>query len=145
MYRELDSLSIKQDDLFRQALRCAECGLFRAAYVMSWAAFMDCIEELLELDKFASITTVRPKWIISTLSDLREHVPESQLLDAMKDARILTKSEAKALHGLLNGRDECAHPSDCYPDLNTTLGYVAEILKRLKLLRGKRLAIMTTP
>ena len=46
-YSDLQALSIQQDDLFRQALRCIESELFRAAHVMAWAAFMDFLEEKL--------------------------------------------------------------------------------------------------
>lgn len=136
-YRTLGKLSLKQDDLFRQALRCAESGLYRAAYVMSWAAFMDFLEEILEADGFAKILAARPKWTITSLTDLREHYPESQIIDAMRDANVITRNEWKALQGLLNSRNECAHPSEYYPDLNTTLGYISDLLKRLSLLRRK--------
>lgn len=136
-YRTLDSLSVKQDDLFKQALSCAENKLYRAAHVMSWAAFVDFIEEYLEKDKFTSIKAVRPKWKIDSIHDLREGYPESQIIDAMKEANEITKNEAKAFHGLLNKRNECAHPSDFNPDLNSTLGYISEILQRLSILLAR--------
>lgn len=41
----------------------------------------------------------------------------------------------KALHGLLNRRNECAHPSEYFPDLNETLGYIGELFKRIKQLQ----------
>lgn len=134
-YAQLGAMSIKQDDLFRQALRCAESGCFRAAYVMAWAGFVDFIEEMLEADGFVRIRAVKPKWSIASLSDLREQYPEAQIIDAMRDGGFLSKSGAKALQGLLTRRNECAHPSDYYPDLNTTLGYISEILQRLGLLK----------
>src|SRR4051794_39932735 len=40
-YENLDSLSIDQDDLFREALRATESGLFRATHVLAWAGFID--------------------------------------------------------------------------------------------------------
>lgn len=136
-YEKLESLSIKQDDLLRQALRCVENELYRAAHVMSWAALFDFIEETLQTDNFIKINTTRPKWNVKSIYDLREGFPESQIIDAMKDAKIISKNDAKGLHGLLNRRNECAHPSDYYPNLNTTLGYISEILQRLELLRKK--------
>jgi hypothetical protein len=40
-YERLSALSLKQDELFRQSLRCIESSLFRAAHVLYWAGFMD--------------------------------------------------------------------------------------------------------
>ena len=40
-YDALGKLSVKQDDLLRQALRCVEHELYRAAHVMAWAGFID--------------------------------------------------------------------------------------------------------
>jgi hypothetical protein len=45
----------------------------------------------------------------------------------------------KALHGLLNKRNECAHPSDFYPDMNGSLGYISELLSRVATLQTKTL------
>jgi hypothetical protein len=43
----------------------------------------------------------------------------------------------KALHGLLNRRNECAHPSDYFPNFNETLGYLAELFQRVAFLQNK--------
>jgi len=51
----------------------------------------------------------------------------------------LTKSEMKALHGLLNKRNECAHPSEYFPDLNETLGYISELLNRIRKIRERNI------
>jgi hypothetical protein len=132
-YNKLETLSIKQDDLLRQAMRCVDYELFRASHVMAWSAMADFIEEIIERDSFSSINKIRPKWNIGNKHDLRERFPESQIIDAMKDAKIISKNFSKALHGLLNKRNECAHPSDYYPDLNATLGYISEIIQRINM------------
>lgn len=136
-YNKLEKLSLKQEDLFRQSLRCAENGLFRASYVMSWAACIDFVEEIMVRDDLERIKNVRPKWKVNSIQDLREKFPESQILDAMKDAGYISKNENKAFHGLLNRRNECAHPSEYYPDLNSTLGYISEIFSRIESLQIK--------
>lgn len=138
-YKELSALSIRQDELFRQALRCVENGLFRAAHVMAWAGFMDFLEEKLSSDGFKKLKLARPNWQITTVENLREQVPEYQLIEATKDVKLCTKNEVKALIGLLNKRNECAHPSNYFPGLNETLGYVSEILQRLHHLQPKML------
>jgi hypothetical protein len=61
--------------------------------------------------------------------DRREHA-EFQVIEAGK-ASAYSKTTMKALHGLLNRRNECAHPSEYFTDLNETLGYIGELFKRI--------------
>lgn len=137
-YRKLSALSLQQDGLTRQALKCAEYGLFRAAHVMAWAAFMDFLEEKLESEGMTKLKQVRPKWTRLSMEELREEVPEYQLIEASRDVGICTKNQVRALLGLLNKRNECAHPSAYNPDLNQTLGYISELLDRISTLQPKK-------
>jgi hypothetical protein len=66
-------------------------------------------------------------------------VVEFQLIEAARDLGLCTKTEAKALHGLLNKRNECAHPSNYFPSLNESLGYASEILQRVGQMQPKTL------
>ncbi len=137
-YDKLAGLSLKQDELFRQALRCIEHGLFRAAHVMAWAAFVDFVHEKLTEDGATKIGATRPKWGISRAEDLREWA-DYQVLEALIPVGLCRRTEVKALHGLLNRRNECAHPEDYHPGLNEALGYVSELLQRLAQLRARSL------
>src|ERR1022692_541204 len=136
-YALLDTLSVRQDDLMRQALRCAENELYRAAHVMAWAACMDFIQEKLSADNLASLRAVRPKWQGKDISEMAEYVPERQLVDVLQNVGLASKNEVNALVGLLQHRNECAHPSDYLPAVNETLGYIAEVMQRIKLLAPK--------
>src|ERR1700730_18455968 len=136
-YSKLGTLTLRQDELLRQALRCVESQLFRAAHVMAWAALMDFVERESETHGLPKLAALRPKWNTNSLEDLRESVPESQLIDAGRDLRLLTKNQAKAFLGLLNKRNECAHPSGFFPDFNQTLGYRDEIRQHSELLQKK--------
>jgi len=138
-YHQLSNLSIRQDDLFRQALRCMKNALFRAAHVMAWAGFVDFLEEKLASDGLKKVRQKRPNWDVKSVEELRESVPEYQLIEVSRDVGLCTRIQTKALLGLLNKRNECAHPSDYYPDLNETLGYVSELLKRIRMLETKTL------
>jgi hypothetical protein len=42
----------------------------------------------------------------------------------------------KAMHGLLNKRNECAHADEYDPSVNDTLGYVDELMKRIRNLQA---------
>lgn len=131
-YETLGRLSVKQDELLRQSLRCVESSLFRAAHVLSWAALMDYIEEKLGADGFVSLNAKRPAWNIKSLDDLRDVGSDFQIIEALRAVSLCSKVEDKALKGLLNKRNECAHPTDYFPDLNQTLGYLSEILNRIE-------------
>jgi hypothetical protein len=136
-YGQLSGLSLQQDDLFRQALRCAEQGLYRASHVMAWAAFMDFLERRLAADELKKLHATYPKWAkFKSIEDLREEIAEYAITEATRKVGLCKKTEVKALQGLLNKRNECAHPSSYYPGLNDTLGYVSEILNRVQHLQS---------
>jgi hypothetical protein len=130
-YKNLGALSIKQDDMLRQALRCIEMNVYRAAHVLAWSALADYLQEFSAKDGFVALRSVRPKWTFKSIEELREQNTEYALIDAMYAAKQITKGEMKAFHGLLNKRNECAHPSDYFPDLNESLGCVTEIIRRI--------------
>jgi len=139
-YSSLTKLSLKQDELFRQSLRCIENELYRATHVLSWAGFIDFSEEKLFEDSFKKLHAIYPAWIAhKTPEDLRENIAEYQLIEAGRKLKLLSKSEKKALHGLLNKRNECAHPSGYFPGLNESLGYISELFQRIKLIQPKKL------
>lgn len=138
-YEDLGKLSIQQDDLFRQALRCCEKELHRAAHVMAWAAFMDFLEEKLSSDNFKKVRIACPNWKFGSVEELREKIAEYQIIESTKKVGLCGKNQTNALLGLLNKRNECAHPSNFYPGLNETLGYISEIFQRIKTIQPKKL------
>jgi hypothetical protein len=134
----LQVLSLQQDELFGQALLCVEKGIYRALYVMAWAAFIDFLEQKLASDNLQKVMQARPAWSQhKTIEELRENIPEYQLIEAARDVRLLSKQEMKAIHGLLAKRNECAHPSKYEPGLNESLGFVSELLNRIEHLAPK--------
>ena len=138
-YKTLRKLSTKQDDLFRQALRCVEYRLYRAAHVLSWAAFMDFFEEKIA-SNLGKLNETKPNWKVKSVDDIRDIGSDFQIIEALREMQLCGKTDEKALKGLLNRRNECAHPTDYYPKLNETLGYVSEIIGRLESFqkRGRR-------
>src|SRR5207237_9760520 len=90
-------------------------------------------------NKFKKRYAAYPAWSKDkTVDDLREYTAEYQLIESGKTVGLLTKNEMKALHGLLNKRNECAHPSNYFPGLNDSLGYVSELVQSIRHLKGKR-------
>lgn len=137
-YSELQKLSLQQDELLRQALRCVENKLYRAAHILAWTALIDFIQNTLASDGFKKLNSVRTNWNIQSLEQLQEDINEFQLVEACKEVKLVNKSEMRVLHGYLSKRNLCAHPSGFFPDYNQTLGYVADILNMIKSIQFKK-------
>jgi hypothetical protein len=133
-YATLQNLSLDQDQIFRESLQALEAKLFQAAHVLAWAAFVDFLYGLLIPQHLVALQAARPKWNLSAPEDLRDW-GEFAVIEAGKEANAYSKTTMKALHGLLNRRNECAHPSEYFPDLNETLGYIGELFKRIRQLQ----------
>jgi len=88
-------------------------------------------------DKFIALNAARPKLKVTNVDDLREKYTDHGFIEALEAAKLISKSERKAFHGLLTRRNECAHPSDVYPDMNQSLGYLSEIISRLEALKKR--------
>lgn len=138
--RKLSYLTLKQDALLQESLDCIEGGQNRSAHVMAWAAFIDFLEQKLASDGLIKVKTVRKKWSkYKTIEEMRENIPEAQLIDVARDIELISKTESKTFQGLLSKRNECAHPSNYDPGLNESLGYVSELLKRIEQLQNRRI------
>jgi hypothetical protein len=131
-YKKVQDLSIEQDELLRQALRCVENDLYRAAHILAWTALIDLIERTLAKDNFVKVNALRTRWEVSTVEDLREKASDFQIIEVLKELRMVSNSEMRILQGYLGKRNLCAHPSDFFPDYNQTLGYMADILSMIK-------------
>ncbi len=136
-YALIDELTPSQADMLRQALRCVEVGVFRAAHVLAWACVADHLQHMVDNDGYTTINSKYPDWKIKSLDDLRDRIGEHNLIEAMFQSAMITKIHKKALQALLNKRNECAHPSEYFPDLNQSLGYVSECIARLSALNPK--------
>ena len=105
---------------------------------MAWAAFIDFFHNKLAEDNLSKLKTVRSNWKVTEVEDLRDQ-SDFQLIEASADMKYLKKTEKKALLGLLNSRNECAHPGDYYPGLNESLGYLSALIARVKILKPRKL------
>jgi hypothetical protein len=105
----------------REALYRVEQGLYRPAYVSAWAAFIDyCHEWSTDNKRIGDMQAARAKWRLNVAADLRQQT-DFAVFEAMHAAGLISKTVMKALHGLLNKRNECAHPEEYDPGLNDTL------------------------
>lgn len=140
-YESLEELDVKQNDLIKQALRCIEHKLFKASHVLAWAGMADYLEVWLISDPKSNLELRYPKWNISSIVTLRESTNEFQVITALRKCEIIAKDEEHALQGLLKRRNMCAHPTDYLPDLNMTLGFIAEIIHWFSVFEKKQTRI----
>jgi hypothetical protein len=133
----VSALSVKQEDMLKQSVRCIEVEVFRAGHVLAFAAFVDYLHEVAARDNFIALNAARPKWNVTSVEDLRENHTDHSFIEALEAAKLVSKSERKAFHGLLTRRNECAHPSEFYPDMNQSLGYLSEIISRVESLKKR--------
>jgi hypothetical protein len=139
-FDKVSALNVRQDVMMRESLKCAEYGLNRAAYVMSWAACADLIKEKHASDGLVKLRAQRPNWPQNAdITELAEKFPEHQLIEALRAVGLATKGEMNGLIGLLQRRNECAHPTGYVPTLNETLGYISEVIQRIQKLAAKSL------
>jgi hypothetical protein len=135
-FAKLNDLSIKQEVLMNEALRCVEYGLYRPAHVASWAAFIDYLYEWTwKAERIAKVRVARNKWKLDDAADMRLQT-DFAFVEALKASGLVTNTVMKALHGLLNKRNECAHADDYDPTVNDTLGYIDELMKRIAKLQS---------
>ena len=132
-YKRLRKLSLRQEELFQEAFKGIEYGIFRSSIVLAWAAFIDFLADKIGEDNFTKLNA-RKNWSISSTDDLREKASDSIIIECASELGLINKNTAKNLRGLLAKRNECGHPSEYKPGLNDTLGYIDELLKSIELL-----------
>lgn len=134
-YARLTGLSLAQDELFRESLRAVQNELYRAAHVLAWAGFIDFLHNLITNKKnLGPLKAARPNWSVADAEDLRAF-SDFQVIEAAKEAGVYSAQTMRMLHGWLGRRNECAHPSAYFPDLNMALGYISDLIDRISRLR----------
>lgn len=124
-YKQVRGLNVKQEDIIKESLRCIENGLFRAAHVLAWSGFIDYLGTL--------VVDLKPE--IMGSENLREQFSDYKIIEQAVKLGIVNKLTARSLYALLTKRNECAHPSEFFPGLNETLGYVSEIIVRIRMIQ----------
>jgi hypothetical protein len=94
----VSALSVKQEDMLKQSVRCIEVEVFRAAHVLAFGAFIDYLHEIAARKNFAALNAARPKWGgLTSVEDLRENHTDHSVIDALEAANLITKSEKKGV------------------------------------------------
>lgn len=126
-YKKLEFLTDRQKQSLGESLRCIENELYRASHVLAWAAYIDYLEERL-LEK--AFPDKDETW-------LRENYTDHRIIEQCRVNGLIMKQEEPSVKGLLSVRNECAHPTGFFPDLNESLGYVSAIITRILALNNR--------
>ncbi len=137
-FNRVNRLTLRQEDLFNESIRCIERELYRSAHVSAWAAFIDFVADKLGEDGYIKINSIK-NWKLNNADDLRDKVADYLILGCLEEIGLINKPELRSLRGLLAKRNECGHPSNYKPGLNETLGYTTELLSRIDLLQQKKI------
>jgi hypothetical protein len=130
LVNKLSVAPVDVQDYFTEAVTCLEQGLYRSGIVLAWAGHFHVFSESLFLKHETNIRTSRPKWIFKDLSDLKEQIAESQLLDVGKEVKFISKANLRVLQGQLSVRNQCAHPTLYRPSMNSAIGYLDEMVRQ---------------
>lgn len=122
---QLQGLSVKQEELLKEAIKSIKHELYRSAHVAAWAAFIDFFEQKMASDGLLKLKSLNPDFSkFKSIEDIREKITEHQLIEYALKLGLIKTWEARILHGELVKRNKCAHPSDYKVNQNITLGYV---------------------
>jgi len=130
LLKKLSGSPVDVQDYFNEAIMCLEQGFYRSGIVLAWAGHFNVFSDTLFQKHEADIHAARPKWKFNDLSELKEQVAESQLLDAGKEVKFVSKATLRVLQGQLSSRNQCAHPTLYRPSMNFAIGYVDEMVRQ---------------
>ena len=134
---QINGLKVTEADLFKGI----ENEIYGAAHVVAWIGFMDYLGDQLTDYGIKEVIAKKDnlsKLNIENIDDLREIVTDYAIIIMLREIKIFSKLEMTSIHGLLSKRNECAHPTNYRPGLSETLGYVNELLKRIKEIESKK-------
>lgn len=130
LVKKLSGAPVDVQQYFKESIRCLENGLFKAGVVFSWAGHFHVFSEYLYANHESDIRTLRQRRVFKDLTELKEQYSESQILDAGKEVKFINRAQLRVLQGQLSQRNQCAHPTMYQPSLNSSVGYVDEMVSQ---------------
>ena len=130
LLKKLQSLPVDVQDYFMEATTCLQHDLKKAAIVLSWAGFFHVLVQKVYSERLQDLKSARNKWKFKSLEELKENYVEYQILEAIKDVRLISKTKLRLYQGQLAKRNQCAHPTLYNPSMNSALGYVDDMIRQ---------------
>lgn len=111
--------NVAEKAFLQETIKCYSCSAFRAAIVMAWALAMDHVLEWILADaarlgtfnaRIGVCFPSKKSLVIRTRMDFQD-LKESQIIDILTSADLVSKDIGKVLDEKLDRRNTAAHPS----------------------------------
>jgi hypothetical protein len=125
---------IEQKNYLEEAISCFEIKSFRASIIMTWLLTIDIIYEFIlipeNLIAFNSAIQShgRYKKIIITKKDDFSNIKETDFIELLRVAKLITNDIRKVLDEKLGIRNSCAHPNSMKILDYKAIGYIQDLV-----------------
>lgn len=133
---EISRISSQQTKEFvEEAVKCFECGFYRAAVVLSWIGAIGLMHEHIMRNRLADFNSEaqrrNPKWKAAKTADDLANMKESDFLDILEALSMIGKSVKLQLVERLNLRNGCGHPNSLMPGENVTSAHIESLINHV--------------
>lgn len=126
--------SAEQIIFLEEAIACFEIKSYRAAIIMTWLLAMDTLLEYTLKHKLSEfndeLKKKNKKKFITAKTDFEEY-KESEIVEVLKAASIITKEQKKLLDEKLNIRNSAAHPNVVQFREPKVITYIQEMIEEI--------------
>lgn len=128
--------SKEQQSFLEEAISCFEIKSFRAAIIMTWLLTMDTIYEFVLAKKLSEFNTAiqthgKYKKIIVSTKDNFSDIKESDFIELLRIAKIISNDTRKILDEKLDFRNTCAHPNTIVIKETKAISFIEDIIENV--------------
>lgn len=128
--------SKEQQSFLEEAISCFEIKSFRAAIVMTWLLAIDTIYEFIlatKLKEFNNAIQVHGKYKKITIinKDNFSDIKESDFVELLRVAKIISNDTRKILNEKLDFRNTCAHPNTVVIKETKAISFIEDIVENV--------------
>jgi hypothetical protein len=121
-----------------EAISCFEIKSFRAAVIMTWLLTMDTIYEYVlsrKLSEFNNAIQLQGKYkkIIVKVKDNFSDIKESDFIELLRVAKIISNDTRKILDEKLDFRNTCAHPNSVIIRESKAISFLEDVIENIVL------------
>jgi hypothetical protein len=130
--------SAEQQVFLEEAISCFEIKSYRAAIVMSWLLAIDTIYEFVLKNKIIEFNEAiqlhgKYKKVIVKSKDNFSDIKESDFIELLRVAKIISNDTRKILDEKLDFRNTCAHPNTIVIKETKAISFIEDIVDNIVL------------
>ncbi len=120
----------------REAIKCYEYGLHRAAVILSWMATIHVLKSRIVENRLSDFNieakrVFGTKWKVAINEDDIGKMKERDILDRMEAISMIGKNTKIALIACLDLRNSCGHPNSLVVGENATAAHIETLLNNV--------------